>query len=83
MALEFCSWTYLNGRIMPTELACLPADNHAVNFGTAAFEAFRLYLSPNGSKLLGLDLHLNRLRLSMLSLGLSPIEPEQIIKALW
>jgi len=83
MALEFCSWTYLNGRIVPTELACLPADNHAVNFGTAAFEAFRVYPSPNGSKLLGLDLHLNRLRLSMLSLGLSPMEPEEIIKALW
>jgi len=83
MALEFCSWTYLNGRIVPTELACLPADNHAVNFGTAAFEAFRVYSTPNGSKILGLDLHLNRLRLSMLSLGLSPIEPEEITKALW
>ncbi len=83
MALEFCSWTYLNGRVVPTELACLPADNHAVNFGTAAFEAFRLYPTPNGSKLLGLDLHLNRLRLSMLSLGLSPVEPEEVTKALW
>lgn len=83
MALEFCSWTYLNGRIVPTELACLPADNHAVNFGTAAFEAFRVYLTPNGSKILGLDLHLNRLRVSMSSLGLSPIEPEEITKALW
>jgi branched-chain amino acid aminotransferase len=83
MAFELCSWTYLNGRIVPTELACLPADNHAVNFGTAAFEAVRLYPTPNGSKILGLDLHLNRLRLSMLSLGLSPVEPEDIIKALW
>lgn len=83
MAFELCSWTYLNGRIVPTELACLPADNHAVNFGTAAFEAVRLYPTPNGSKILGLDLHLNRLRLSMLSLGLSPVELEDIIKALW
>lgn len=83
MALEFCSWTYLNGRIVPTELACLPADNHALNFGTAAFEAFRVYPTPKGSKILGLDLHLNRLRLSMLSLGLSPVEPEEITKALW
>jgi branched-chain amino acid aminotransferase len=83
MALELCSWTYLDGRILPTELARLPVDNHAINFGTAAFEAFRLYPTPNGSKLLGLDLHLNRLRVSMLSLGLSPVEPEAIIKALW
>lgn len=83
MALEFCSWTYLNGRIVPTELALLPADNHALNFGTAAFEALRVYPTPNGSKILGLDLHLNRLRLSMLSLGLSPVEPEAITKALW
>jgi branched-chain amino acid aminotransferase len=83
MAFELCSWTYLNGRIVPTELASLPADNHAVNFGTAAFEAVRLYPTPNGSKILGLNLHLNRLRLSMLSLGLSPVEPEDIIKALW
>jgi branched-chain amino acid aminotransferase len=83
MALEFCSWTYLDGRIVPTELARLPVDNHALNFGTAAFEAFRLYPTVNGSKILGLDLHLNRLRLSMLSLGLSPVEPETIIKALW
>lgn len=83
MALEFCSWTYLDGRIVPTELARLPVDNHALNFGTAAFEAFRLYSTANGSKILGLDLHLNRLRLSMLSLGLSPVEPEAIIKALW
>ncbi|MBS3028910.1 MAG: GNAT family N-acetyltransferase [Dolichospermum sp. DET50] len=83
MALEFCSWTYLDGRIVPTELARLPVDNHALNFGTAAFEAFRLYPTVNGSKILGLDLHLNRLRLSMLSLGLSPVEPEAIIKALW
>ena len=83
MALEFCSWTYLDGRIVPTELASLPVDNHALNFGTAAFEALRVYPTPNGSKILGLDLHLNRLRLSMLSLGLSPVEPEAIIKALW
>ena len=83
MALEFCSWTYLDGRIVPTELARLPVDNHALNFGTAAFEALRVYPTPNGSKILGLDLHLNRLRLSMLSLGLSPVEPEAIIKALW
>ncbi len=83
MALELCSWTYLDGRILPTEVACLPVDNHAINFGTAAFEAFRLYPTSNGSKILGLDLHLNRLRLSMLSLGLSAIEPEDIIKALW
>lgn len=83
MALEFCSWTYLNGRIVPTKLASLPVDNHAINFGTAAFEAFRVYPTPNGSKILGLDLHLNRLRLSMLSLGLSPVDPEDIKKALW
>ena len=83
MALEFCSWTYLNGRVVPTELASLPVDNHAINFGTAAFEAFRVYPTPNGSKILGLDLHLNRLRLSMLSLGLSPVDPEDIKKALW
>ena len=56
MALEFCSWTYLDGRIVPTELASLPVDNHALNFGTAAFEALRVYPTPNGSKILGLDL---------------------------
>lgn len=83
MTLELCSWTYLDGHLLPHQLARLPADNHAINFGTAAFEAFRLYPTPNGSKILGLDFHLNRLRVSMLSLGLSCIEPEEITQALW
>jgi branched-chain amino acid aminotransferase len=83
MTLEHCSWTYLDGHLLPHQLARLPADNHAINFGTAAFEAFRLYPTPNGSKILGLDSHLNRLRVSILSLGLSCLEPEKIIQALW
>lgn len=83
MTLELCFWTYLDGRLIPHQLARLPADNHAINFGTAAFEAFRLYPTANGSKILGVDFHLNRLRVSMLSLGLSCIEPEEITQALW
>ncbi|MCC5637007.1 GNAT family N-acetyltransferase [Nostoc sp. CHAB 5844] len=83
MTLEPCSWTYLDGCLIPQQLASLSADNHAINFGTAAFEAFRLYYTPNNSKILGINFHLNRLQVSMLSLGLSCIEPEEITQALW
>ncbi len=69
MELEACSWVFMNGEPVPAGRACLPVDTHALHYGTAAFESLRVYETPRGPCLLGLEYHLERLRLSLISLG--------------
>lgn len=76
--LEPCKWTYIGGRFLPSERAVVPADSHALHYGTAAFESLRIYRTPSGSKVIGLQQHLDRLRLTLSALGLAPIDEELV-----
>ncbi len=78
--LEPCKWTYLGGKLLPSERASLPADNHALHYGTAAFESLRVYRTPSGSKVVGLPQHLERLRLTMAALGLAPVDEADVLE---
>ncbi len=76
--LEPCKWTYIGGKLLPAERAVLPADNHALHYGTAAFESLRVYRTASGSKVVGLAQHLERLRLTIEMLGLNPIAESRL-----
>lgn len=76
--LEPCRWTYISGKLVPAERAVIPADNHALHYGTAAFESLRVYRTPSGPKIIGLRQHLERLRLTIAALGLAPFDEGHI-----
>lgn len=79
--LEPCKWTYIGGKLVPSERATLPADNHALHYGTAAFESLRIYRTPSGPKIIGLRQHLERLRMTLSTLGLVPMEEDVVREA--
>jgi len=82
-ALTPCAWTFLAGQLVPAERAFISADNHAFNFGTGAFESFRVYATPRGPAILGLRRHLDRLRGSLHYFAVSDVDSAQVTNALW
>ena len=69
VALRPCQWAFINGELVAAKRALVPADNHALHYGTAALESLRVYQTPAGPCLLGFDQHLERLSVSLRSLG--------------
>jgi branched-chain amino acid aminotransferase len=67
--LKACPWAFINRELVPAERAVVPADNHALHYGTAALESLRVYQTPEGPNILGFEQHLERLRVSLRSLG--------------
>ncbi|HVZ38582.1 MAG TPA: aminotransferase class IV [Candidatus Kapabacteria bacterium] len=82
IVLEPCRWTYVAGRLLPAERAVLPADCHPVHYGSAAFESLRIYRTAIGSRLVGLDGHLDRLEATMQQLRLMPVDRSLVRRAL-
>ncbi len=80
--LEPCRWAYAEGKLVPAERATLPVDNHAVHFGSAAFESLRTYRTPIGTRIVGLEQHLDRLQSTMEMLRLVVIDRELVRHAL-
>ncbi|ARV58883.1 hypothetical protein BZZ01_09785 [Nostocales cyanobacterium HT-58-2] len=70
VTLSPCPWTYVDGAFVAAKQAMLPVDSHALHFGTAAFESIRLYRTLGEPCIIGLQQHLERMRLSLLALGL-------------
>ncbi|MCB9872367.1 MAG: GNAT family N-acetyltransferase [Planctomycetes bacterium] len=77
-----CSHALHRGALVPTAAAALRLDDHAVHFGTAAFEAVRLIPTPRGPRLLAWTQHRERLDHSLRVLGLEPIPESRLLDAL-
>ncbi|MEK6303220.1 MAG: GNAT family N-acetyltransferase [Acidobacteriota bacterium] len=77
-----CHWAYLDGKFIPSEQALFRADNHALHYGTAAFESFRVYETPLGPGIVGVAQHLKRLKFSLFSLGAAPANPQEVEEAI-
>ncbi|MDJ0838630.1 MAG: GNAT family N-acetyltransferase [Acidobacteriota bacterium] len=82
MTLEPCPWIWLRDRLQRVEHAAFSPLEHAFHFGAAALEAVRLYQTPEGPRILGLDAHLDRMDRSLQALGLASPDPASIIAAL-
>lgn len=80
--LEPCRWAYIGGRLIPAERATLPIDNHALHFGSAAFESLRLYRTPIGTRIVGIEQHLDRFESTMAMLRVVPAERDTVRRAL-
>lgn len=76
-----CRWSCLAGKLVPAERAAVPADNFALHYGAAAFESLRVYRTPFGPRIVGLEQHFRRLRASVASLGLAPIDEDRVREA--
>lgn len=50
-----------NGRLVPWAEAQVHVLTHGLHYGSGAFEGIRAYESPGGTRVLGLDLHVDRL----------------------
>lgn len=80
--LKPCYWVYLDGRFIPSGQALFRADSHALHYGTAAFESFRVYDTPLGPGVVGVAQHLKRLELSLRSLGAAEVDMQEVEDAL-
>jgi len=79
--LEACPWVFINGELVPADQAVVLANNHALHYGTAALESLRVYRTRQGPCLLGFEQHLERLRVSLLSLGVSQYQTSKTREA--
>ena len=59
-----------NGEIISYEEAKVGINTHALHYGTSAFEGIRAYSTDNGTAILMLEEHIERLLYSMHSLGM-------------
>ena len=76
--LKACPWAFINEELVPARCAVISADNHALHYGTAALESLRIYQTLAGPRLLAFEQHLDRLSVSLRSLG---IKDDQSSKA--
>ena len=81
--LEMCKWIFYKKRLIQSEKANISVANHALNFGTAVFETLRLFKSEEDTLILGLKEHMERFLNSINSIGLSPINIEDVESALF
>lgn len=63
-------WIWFNGRFVKKSEATTAVTTHALHYGTAVFEGIRAYDTPNGTAILALDAHINRLLYSMNALAM-------------
>lgn len=77
-----CKWFYHEDRLMQAKMSSVSITNHALNFGTGVFETIRLYRSGKDTLIMGLEKHMERLIHSINSMGLSPLNAENIENAL-
>jgi len=59
-----------NGRLVPWAEARIHVLTHGLHYGSGAFEGIRAYESPGGTRILGLDSHVDRLLSSCRALRL-------------
>lgn len=76
-------WTWMNGRLVPTEEARVSVMAHALHYGSSVFEGIRAYATPQGPAVFCLQPHVSRLFDScrMVRMDL-PYTPSQISEAI-
>jgi branched-chain amino acid aminotransferase len=73
---------WLNGDLIPWEKATVPLLSHGFSRGSAMFDVFMVYNSPDGPMAFRMDQHLKRLRRSADLLGMElAYSSEEIIQA--
>ena len=73
---------WLNGDLIPWEKATVPLLSHGFSRGSAMFDVFMVYNSPDGPKAFRMDQHLKRLQRSADLLGMEmAYSTEEIIQA--
>lgn len=73
---------WLNGGLIPWEKATVPLLSHGFSRGSAMFDVFMVYNSPEGPMALRMDQHLKRLRRSAELLGMElAYSTEEIVEA--
>lgn len=82
IVLEPSRWAHVGGKLVPAERATLSADSHVLHFGSAAFESFRMYRTPLGPRIVGLEQHLDRLQATMEHMRHAPVDRDAVRRAL-
>lgn len=76
-------WIWLDGQLVPWDKAQVHVLTHALHYGSSVFEGIRVYATPNGPCVLGLDAHVRRLfdscRIVRMPL---PFAPERVREAI-
>lgn len=81
--MKLCKFVFHNNEFIDSQKAKVSLFTHGLSFGTAIFEAIRIYKLQNGVNILGLQSHLERLRNSHKLMGLGNLDVESIEKAIY
>lgn len=83
MPLEKAKVIWMNGELVPWDEAKIHVLSHVIHYGTAVFEGLRCYKTDNGSAILRLKKHTNRLFDSAKIYRMEiPYNPEEINRAI-
>ncbi|HEV2917279.1 MAG TPA: branched-chain amino acid transaminase [Candidatus Babeliales bacterium] len=74
------SYIWLDGTIVPSELATISVMTHTLHYGTGAFEGIRCYATPKGPAIFRLSDHVERLLQSFSCFGVACPYSKNIIE---
>src|SRR5512142_2007495 len=77
------TYTWLNGRLVPTAEAVVPFMTNALHYGTAVFEGIRCYGTDRGPAIFRLREHMTRLVASAHVFGIRelPYDAQELAQA--
>ncbi len=82
--MEQGKWTWVNGKIIPSQKAVIPVGCQWTQYGIGCFEGIRCYKTPKGLAIFRLHDHLQRFHFSLKTLNIKPrysvTELEEAIK---
>ncbi len=81
--MKLCEFVFHNNEFVNFKKANVSILTHGLSFGTAIFEAIRIYKTENGVNILGLQGHLERLKNSHKLLGLGDLDVDSIENSLY
>ncbi len=61
MAIPKSEWIWFNGKFVPWDDAKIHVLSHVLHYGSSVFEGIRAYHTAQGTAVLGLEAHVNRL----------------------
>jgi branched-chain amino acid aminotransferase len=80
--MQICELSFHHNALVPTQNAQIPVASHVINFGTGIFESLRIYSTRRGVVTKGLYEHIKRLRNSLSSIGLPPLDTDFVHDAM-
>ena len=83
MALPKAEVIWFNGKFVPWDEAKIHVLSHVLHYGSSAFEGIRVYQTPQGPAILGLESHIKRLYRTCKIINMPiPFEAEEISQAI-